>query len=183
VSTTGRRTIASLAYVAELCRGCPRLTTTCRVFQFESKERDGIEAPPASMTKDGVYQCKKHGSTSASMRCSHPCSAYLILDPPQPATSATDGRSRLRACELPRRRRARSSRVPPHVTHPEDCARTVLSQLNAMFCSVDQCTIISCEHANMQHELMTDVRVSSRPPSDCRRSRYLEGRGEQTGCT
>ncbi|KAI0065047.1 hypothetical protein BV25DRAFT_1799217 [Artomyces pyxidatus] len=31
-------------------------------FGFDFMEREGLEAPPASITKDGVYQCKKHGS-------------------------------------------------------------------------------------------------------------------------
>ncbi|KAJ7240126.1 hypothetical protein B0H12DRAFT_1024847 [Mycena haematopus] len=33
-------------------------------FGFDPIDREGIEAPPASVTKDGLYQCKKHASTS-----------------------------------------------------------------------------------------------------------------------
>ncbi|CCL99785.1 uncharacterized protein FIBRA_01807 [Fibroporia radiculosa] len=32
-------------------------------FGFDPIDREGIEAPPASVNKDGEYQCKKHGST------------------------------------------------------------------------------------------------------------------------
>ncbi|KAJ7511494.1 hypothetical protein B0H11DRAFT_1951845, partial [Mycena galericulata] len=35
-------------------------------FGFDPVDREGIEAPPATVTKDGVYQCKKHASTSAT---------------------------------------------------------------------------------------------------------------------
>ncbi|KAF7296848.1 hypothetical protein MIND_00916100 [Mycena indigotica] len=35
-------------------------------FGFDPIDRDGIEAPAATVTKDGVYQCKKHASTSCS---------------------------------------------------------------------------------------------------------------------
>ncbi|KAF8990947.1 hypothetical protein BDQ17DRAFT_1255340 [Cyathus striatus] len=33
-------------------------------FGFDPIDREGIECPAATMTKDGIYQCKKHGSTS-----------------------------------------------------------------------------------------------------------------------
>ncbi|KAK7050693.1 hypothetical protein R3P38DRAFT_2866473 [Favolaschia claudopus] len=35
-------------------------------FGFDSIDREGIEAPPAIVNKDGVYQCKKHASTSCN---------------------------------------------------------------------------------------------------------------------
>ncbi|KAF8140989.1 hypothetical protein K438DRAFT_1995444 [Mycena galopus ATCC 62051] len=34
-------------------------------FGFDPIDRESIDAPPATLTKEGVYQCKKHGSTSA----------------------------------------------------------------------------------------------------------------------
>ena len=34
--------------------------------QFDPIDREGIEAPASSQNKDGLYQCKKHGSTCAS---------------------------------------------------------------------------------------------------------------------
>ncbi|KAJ6474552.1 hypothetical protein DFH09DRAFT_1218100 [Mycena vulgaris] len=36
-------------------------------FGFDPIDRDGMEAPPAIVNKDGVYQCKKHALTGASM--------------------------------------------------------------------------------------------------------------------
>lgn len=33
------------------------------IRQFDPIDRDGIEAPAATVNKDGQYQCKKHGST------------------------------------------------------------------------------------------------------------------------
>ncbi|KAF7300875.1 hypothetical protein MKEN_01313800 [Mycena kentingensis (nom. inval.)] len=35
-------------------------------YGFDPIDREGIEAPAATLTKDGVYQCKKHASTSCS---------------------------------------------------------------------------------------------------------------------
>ncbi|KAF8988274.1 hypothetical protein BDQ17DRAFT_1435104 [Cyathus striatus] len=35
-------------------------------FGFDPIDREGIECPAATMTKDGIYQCKKHGSTSCN---------------------------------------------------------------------------------------------------------------------
>ncbi|KAJ3517696.1 hypothetical protein NLJ89_g324 [Agrocybe chaxingu] len=32
-------------------------------FGFDPIDRDGIECPPATQNKEGIYQCKKHGST------------------------------------------------------------------------------------------------------------------------
>ncbi|KAJ7195671.1 hypothetical protein GGX14DRAFT_674749 [Mycena pura] len=32
-------------------------------YGFDPIDREGIEAPAATLTKDGVYQCKKHAST------------------------------------------------------------------------------------------------------------------------
>ncbi|KAH7906679.1 hypothetical protein BJ138DRAFT_1174874 [Hygrophoropsis aurantiaca] len=35
-------------------------------FGLEFIDRDGLEAPPVTTTKDGVYQCKKHGSSECN---------------------------------------------------------------------------------------------------------------------
>ncbi|KAA1473582.1 hypothetical protein DENSPDRAFT_840043 [Dentipellis sp. KUC8613] len=35
-------------------------------FGFDPIDREGFEAPAASMNKEGVYQCKKHGSVACS---------------------------------------------------------------------------------------------------------------------
>ncbi|PPQ81561.1 hypothetical protein CVT25_013404 [Psilocybe cyanescens] len=35
-------------------------------FGFDAIDREGLECPPATQTKDGTYQCKKHGSTSCN---------------------------------------------------------------------------------------------------------------------
>ena len=35
--------------------------------QFDPIDRDGLEAPASSQNKEGQYQCKKHGSTCASL--------------------------------------------------------------------------------------------------------------------
>ncbi|KAI0044781.1 hypothetical protein FA95DRAFT_1457095, partial [Auriscalpium vulgare] len=35
-------------------------------FGFDFFEREGIEAPPVTTTKDGEYSCKKHGSASCN---------------------------------------------------------------------------------------------------------------------
>ncbi|KAJ2914191.1 hypothetical protein MD484_g6238, partial [Candolleomyces efflorescens] len=32
-------------------------------YGFDPTDRDPIDCPPATLNKDGVYQCKKHGST------------------------------------------------------------------------------------------------------------------------
>ena len=34
--------------------------------QFDTIEREGLEAPPTGQNKDLVYQCKKHSSPSTS---------------------------------------------------------------------------------------------------------------------
>ncbi len=42
------------------------------VNQFDPIDRESIEAPMSSMNKEGVYQCKKHGSAGAfpsGVRC------------------------------------------------------------------------------------------------------------------
>ena len=62
-STGGRRTTLSLACVALLDAAFPM---THHSPQFDPIDREGLEAPLASTNKDGVYQCKKHTSTSAS---------------------------------------------------------------------------------------------------------------------
>ncbi|KAH7882850.1 hypothetical protein F5I97DRAFT_1959878 [Phlebopus sp. FC_14] len=35
-------------------------------YGFDFMDREGIEAPPVTVNKDGVYQCKKHGSTGCT---------------------------------------------------------------------------------------------------------------------
>ncbi|KAJ7106640.1 hypothetical protein C8R44DRAFT_805606 [Mycena epipterygia] len=35
-------------------------------FGFDPIDREGMEAPAAIVNKDGVYQCKKHGSTGCT---------------------------------------------------------------------------------------------------------------------
>ncbi|KAH7919262.1 hypothetical protein BV22DRAFT_1075460 [Leucogyrophana mollusca] len=35
-------------------------------YGFDHIDRDGLEAPPVTTNKDGVYQCKKHGSTECN---------------------------------------------------------------------------------------------------------------------
>ncbi|KAF9558596.1 hypothetical protein CPC08DRAFT_743313 [Agrocybe pediades] len=35
-------------------------------FGYDPIDREGIDCPPATQNKDGVYQCKKHGSTSCN---------------------------------------------------------------------------------------------------------------------
>ncbi|KAJ7023154.1 hypothetical protein C8F04DRAFT_1135176 [Mycena alexandri] len=35
-------------------------------FGFDPIDRDGIEAPPAIVNKEGLYQCKKHASTACN---------------------------------------------------------------------------------------------------------------------
>ncbi|KAG7448398.1 uncharacterized protein BT62DRAFT_929485 [Guyanagaster necrorhizus] len=35
-------------------------------FGFDPIDREGIECPPATINKDGVYQCKKHALTGCN---------------------------------------------------------------------------------------------------------------------
>ncbi|KAF9813547.1 hypothetical protein IEO21_05528 [Rhodonia placenta] len=35
-------------------------------FGFDPIDREGLEAPPSSVNKEGQHQCKKHGSTACS---------------------------------------------------------------------------------------------------------------------
>ncbi|OSD07860.1 hypothetical protein PYCCODRAFT_1463152 [Trametes coccinea BRFM310] len=35
-------------------------------FGFDPIDREGLEAPASSQNKDGVYQCKKHGSPACN---------------------------------------------------------------------------------------------------------------------
>lgn len=39
-----------------------KLSTVLTPHQFDPVDRDPIEPPAATTNKDGVYQCKKHGS-------------------------------------------------------------------------------------------------------------------------
>ncbi|KZV76617.1 hypothetical protein PENSPDRAFT_679967 [Peniophora sp. CONT] len=60
---------------ALFCQHFKEVCTECDVdnreendafFGLDPKPREGIEAPPASQTKDGIWQCKKHGSTTCN---------------------------------------------------------------------------------------------------------------------
>ena len=46
--------------------------------QFDPIDREGLEAPMSSANKEGVYQCKKHGSTSTSPSCMQALTVSLI---------------------------------------------------------------------------------------------------------
>ncbi|KIM38004.1 hypothetical protein M413DRAFT_30421 [Hebeloma cylindrosporum] len=35
-------------------------------FGYDFIDREGIDCPPATQNKEGVYQCKKHGSTACN---------------------------------------------------------------------------------------------------------------------
>lgn len=82
-------------------------------FGFDPVLRGALEAPPATLNKEGVWQCKKHGGTRESPPLPH---LYLLssvsysgtlADPhlvAQSAPSATGGRSRSRARARPPRR-------------------------------------------------------------------------------
>ncbi|KAF9524334.1 hypothetical protein CPB83DRAFT_798007 [Crepidotus variabilis] len=35
-------------------------------YGFDTADRDGIECPASTLNKDGVYQCKKHGSAECN---------------------------------------------------------------------------------------------------------------------
>lgn len=57
---------------------CPHFKEVCSTCSFDGREendsffgfdpidREGIEAPASSTNKEGVYQCKKHGSTACT---------------------------------------------------------------------------------------------------------------------
>ncbi|KAH9918716.1 uncharacterized protein BXZ73DRAFT_52806 [Epithele typhae] len=57
---------------------CQHLKEVCTVCSYDGREendaffgfdpisREGLEAPASSQNKEGVYQCKKHGSTGCS---------------------------------------------------------------------------------------------------------------------
>ncbi|EIM87653.1 uncharacterized protein STEHIDRAFT_56805 [Stereum hirsutum FP-91666 SS1] len=59
---------------ALFCQHFKEVCTDCGVdtreendafFGFDPIDREGLEAPAATVTKDGTYQCKKHGSPCA----------------------------------------------------------------------------------------------------------------------
>ncbi|KIM86909.1 hypothetical protein PILCRDRAFT_815359 [Piloderma croceum F 1598] len=35
-------------------------------FGYDPIDRGGLEAPPATVNKEGIWQCKKHGSTACN---------------------------------------------------------------------------------------------------------------------
>jgi len=66
----------SLGYVLPYqiaCEVCILIVVS--LFQYDPIDREGIECPPATQNKDGVYQCKKHGSSGTLY--------YLISSLPQ----------------------------------------------------------------------------------------------------
>ncbi|KAJ7113744.1 hypothetical protein C8R43DRAFT_131304 [Mycena crocata] len=52
----------------EVCADCSTDTReeNDAFFGFDPIDRDGLEAPPAIINKDGVYQCKKHANTGCT---------------------------------------------------------------------------------------------------------------------
>ncbi|KAF8877647.1 hypothetical protein CPB84DRAFT_1736105 [Gymnopilus junonius] len=52
----------------EVCAVCPfdGREENDSFFGFDFIDREGIDCPPATQNKDGVYQCKKHGSASCN---------------------------------------------------------------------------------------------------------------------
>jgi hypothetical protein len=66
-TTEGRRTILSTGSISLLDaseRACLHLTLD---HQFDPVDRDAIEPPAVTTNKDGVYQCKKHGSAGEGL--------------------------------------------------------------------------------------------------------------------
>ncbi|KAF8884742.1 hypothetical protein CPB84DRAFT_1712959 [Gymnopilus junonius] len=68
-------------------------------FGFDFIDREGIDCPPATQNKDGVYQCKKHGSacTSLSLLLPFTCLNSVFFSSRrliQLATNAMDGRNK-----------------------------------------------------------------------------------------
>ncbi|OCH92813.1 hypothetical protein OBBRIDRAFT_790829 [Obba rivulosa] len=60
---------------ALFCSHFKEVCTTCgfdgreendTFFGFDPIDREGIEAPASSTNKEGVYQCKKHGSAACT---------------------------------------------------------------------------------------------------------------------
>lgn len=81
-TTGGKRTTRSSGCVA-LCRymppACREVLTAymCVCVQFDPIDREGIEAPASSVNKEGVYQCKKHGSPCTCLGLPLPVLAWF----------------------------------------------------------------------------------------------------------
>ncbi|CAL1709342.1 unnamed protein product [Somion occarium] len=56
------------AHLKEVCKECDYdgREENDGFYGFDFMDREGIEAPLSSTTKDGEYQCKKHGSTTCN---------------------------------------------------------------------------------------------------------------------
>ncbi|KAF8720767.1 hypothetical protein AX14_010795 [Amanita brunnescens Koide BX004] len=54
-----------LKEVCESC-GCDTREENDSFFGFDPIDRESLESPAASTNKDGVYQCKKHGSSTCN---------------------------------------------------------------------------------------------------------------------
>ncbi|KAH8075996.1 hypothetical protein BXZ70DRAFT_710544 [Cristinia sonorae] len=56
------------AHLKEVCAACSYdgREENDGFYGFDTMDRDGIEAPTSSQTKDGEWQCKKHGSTTCN---------------------------------------------------------------------------------------------------------------------
>lgn len=66
-TTEGRRTMVSTGSISlldESQRACLHLSLD---HQFDPVDRDPIEPPAVTTNKDGVYQCKKHGSAGEQL--------------------------------------------------------------------------------------------------------------------
>ena len=82
---------------------CGHLLTSVDCMQFDPIDREGLEAPLSAPNKDGVYQCKKHSSTSTHIPFLLTYfDAHQLIS--QPATSVSAGRSRSLVRALPPRR-------------------------------------------------------------------------------
>ncbi|KAH9026307.1 hypothetical protein EDB83DRAFT_2425807 [Lactarius deliciosus] len=57
-----------LSHLKEVCTDCNAdlREENDGFFGFDSIDREGIEAPTSTTNKDGVYQCKKHGSAECN---------------------------------------------------------------------------------------------------------------------
>jgi len=56
------------SHLKEVCNTCPYdgREENDSFYGFDPIDREGIDAPASSQTKDGDWQCKKHGSTTCN---------------------------------------------------------------------------------------------------------------------
>ncbi|KZS97130.1 hypothetical protein SISNIDRAFT_482067 [Sistotremastrum niveocremeum HHB9708] len=56
------------AHMKEVCDACPidLREENDSFFGFDFIDREGIEPPTSTTNKDGVWQCKKHGSAECN---------------------------------------------------------------------------------------------------------------------